>query len=59
MNSFIKKFKMMSLLKILFPLPETIYVNFRLFPFKTAFKLPIWVTYNTKVVVSGGGNVEG
>ena len=54
MNSFIKKFEMMSLLKILFSLPKTIYVNFRLFPFKTAIKLPIWVTYNTKVVVSGG-----
>lgn len=48
----------MKFLKILFALPKTIYLNFRLLPFRDAFKLPIWVTYNTKVIVSGGGNVE-
>ena len=45
----------MKFLKILFALPKTIYLNFRLLPFRDAFKLPIWVTYNTKVVVSEGG----
>lgn len=44
----------MKFLKILFALPKTIYLNFRLLPFRDAFKLPIWVTYNTKVIVSGG-----
>lgn len=48
----------MKVLKIFFALPKTIYLNFKLFPFRDAFKLPIWVAYNTKVVISGGGNVE-
>lgn len=46
-------------LKILFALPKTIYLNFKLFPFREAVKLPIWVTYNTKVVVSGGVMLKG
>lgn len=54
MNSCIEKFRMMSLLKILFSLPKTTYVNFRLFPFKSAIKLPLWVTYDTKLWISGG-----
>lgn len=43
----------MKVLKIFFALPKTIYLNFKLFPFRDAFKLPIWVAYNTKVVISG------
>lgn len=49
----------MKFLKILFALPKTIYLNFWLLPFRDAFKLPIWVTYNTKVIVSGGGMLKG
>ena len=41
-------------LKILFALPKTRYLNFRLLPFRDSFKLPICVTYNTKIRVMGG-----
>lgn len=39
----------MKFLKILFAIPKTIYVNFRFLSVKEAFKLPIWVTWNTKI----------
>ncbi len=48
----------MKLLQILFAVPKTIYVNFRLLSLKDAIKLPIWVTWNTKVAAAGGGNSE-
>lgn len=44
----------MKLLKILFAIPKTIFLNFKLFSFLDAVKLPIWVTYNTKIRIMGG-----
>ena len=50
----------MKFLKILFAIPKTIYVNFRFLSVKEAFKLPIWVTWNTKIEgYGGGGNSNG
>ncbi len=50
----------MKFLKILFAIPKTIYVNFRFLSVKEAFKLPIWVTWNTKIEgYRGGGNSNG
>lgn len=46
----------MKFLKILFAIPKTIYVNFRFLSVKEAFKLPIWVTWNTKIEGYGGGD---
>lgn len=48
----------MKLLKILFAVPKTLYVNFRVLPFRQAVKLPIWVTCQTRVAVMGGGNPQ-
>lgn len=45
----------MKLLKILFAIPKTLYVNFRVLPFRQAVKLPIWVTCQTRVTVMAGG----
>lgn len=53
MNIYIEKYMAMNYSKIIFSLPKTIYANFRLFPFKTAIKLPLWVTHNTKFAISG------
>ena len=44
----------MKLLKILFAIPKTIFLNFKLFSFFDAVKLPVWVTYNTKIKIMGG-----
>ena len=44
----------MILLKLLFDIPKTIYLNFKLLPFVDAVKLPIWVNYNTKMKILGG-----
>ena len=44
----------MILLKLLFGIPKTIYLNFKLLPFVDAVKLPIWVNYNTKMKILGG-----
>lgn len=44
----------MKFLKIFFAIPKTIYVNFRFLSVKEAFKLPIWVTWNTKIEGYGG-----
>ena len=49
----------MNLLKILFAIPKTIYVNFRLLSIKDAFKLPIWVTWHTKIEGYGGAILKG
>ena len=43
----------MKLLKILFAIPKTIFLNFKLFSFFDAVKLPVWVTYNTKIKIMG------
>lgn len=52
----------MNFIKLFLAIPKSFYLNFRLFPFKQGIKLPLWVTYNTKVVVSGSvllkGNVK-
>lgn len=44
----------MKLLKQLFGIPKTVYLNFKLLPFFDAVKLPIWVTCNTKIRIMGG-----
>jgi len=44
----------MKILKLLFGFPKTIYLNFKLLPLFDAVKLPICVTYNTKIRVMGG-----
>lgn len=44
----------MKLLKLLFGIPKTVYLNFKLLPFFDAVKLPIWVTCNTKIRIMGG-----
>ena len=49
----------MKFLKILFAIPKTIYVNFRFLSVKEAFKLPIWVTWNTKIEGYGGVALRG
>lgn len=41
-------------INIVLSIPKTIYFNFRYLPFKQAIKLPIWLTYNTFVKISGG-----
>lgn len=46
----------MKLLKILFAIPKTIFLNFKLFSFFDAVKLPVWVTYNTKIKIMGGAS---
>lgn len=50
---------MKNYIKLLFAIPKTVYANFRLFPFKQAIRLPLWVTYNTKLVLSGGAVLKG
>lgn len=49
----------MKLLKILFAVPKTLYVNFRVLPFRQAVKLPIWMTCQTRVAVMGGVILKG
>ena len=46
----------MKILKLLFGFPKTIYLNFKLLPLFDAVKLPICVTYNTKIRVMGGAS---
>lgn len=46
----------MKLLKLLFGIPKTVYLNFKLLPFVDAVKLPIWVTYNAKMKILGGAS---
>lgn len=58
MKYIIKEDKM-NYLKILFSFPKSLYVNFHLFPFKQAIKLPLWVTYNMKILISGGVVLKG
>ncbi|MCM3363692.1 acyltransferase [Niallia sp. Sow4_A1] len=41
--------KVMLLIKLLFSMPKTLYFNFKAFPFKQAIKLPILISYNTKI----------
>lgn len=43
----------MKLLKILLGLPKTLYVNFRVLPFRQAVRLPIWVTCDTRLSIVG------
>ena len=44
----------MKILKLPFGFLKTIYLNFKLLPLFDAVKLPIFVTYNTKIRVMGG-----
>ena len=45
---------------MLVSMPKTVYLNFKLFDVKTALRLPILVSWNTKLHVGGAkrGNVE-
>lgn len=43
---------------ILFSIPKTVFFNFRYLPFKQAVKLPIWITYNSKIKIGGGKNIR-
>lgn len=45
----------MNLLKLLFGIPKMIYLTFKLFSLFDAVKLPIGVTYNTKIKIMGVG----
>lgn len=40
-------------IEIILSMPKTLFFNFRHLPFKVAYKLPIWIFYNTKVNVKG------
>lgn len=46
----------MKRLKLLFGIPKTVYLNFKLLPFFDAVKLPIWVTCKTKIRIMGGAS---
>lgn len=39
----------MNILSIL-SIPKSVYINLKVFDFKTAIKLPILVSYNTKLI---------
>lgn len=43
----------MKWLKILLSLPKSIYFNFCYLPMSQAYKLPIWISYNTKFSIHG------
>lgn len=45
-------------LTIFLSIPKTIYFNLRYLPFRQAKKLPIWVTYNSKIKIGGGKNIQ-
>jgi acetyltransferase-like isoleucine patch superfamily enzyme len=50
---------MNKLLLILCSIPRILFFNFRYFPLYQAFRLPIFITYNTKVVVKGKIRIDG
>lgn len=39
----------MKLIKYLLSIPKTILFNFKVFSFKTAIKLPVFIAYNVKL----------
>ena len=43
------------LIKKLISIPKTIYANMVLFPLKTALKIPVIVSYDTKLRIFRGG----
>lgn len=43
----------MKWLKILLSIPKTVYFNFRYLPLYQAYKLPIWISYNSKLFIKG------
>lgn len=49
----------MDYFKIFLTIPKTVWLNFKSFPLKQAIKLPVWVTYNTKLSLSGGARING
>lgn len=44
-----------KLIRVFFSLPKTIYYNFYYLPFKVAMRLPLLVSYDTRVL--GGQNL--
>lgn len=56
MYKFKKKIRAMFL--VIASLPKTIYFNFATFPFKTAIKLPVLVSYKTKIYDTHKGCIE-
>ena len=50
MSSYLKKRRLHpSILELLFSLPKTIWFNFKVLPFKSAMKLPFFISCHTKV----------
>lgn len=49
----------MNYIKILLAIPKTVWLNFKLFPLEVAVKLPVWVTFDTKISISGGATIKG
>lgn len=43
----------MNCIKILFSIPKVVYFNFKYLPIYQALKLPIWISYNTKLSIKG------
>ncbi len=41
--------KILLILKIIFSIPKTIYLNFKVFEFKTAIKFPVFISNNVKI----------
>lgn len=48
----------MNIVKIL-SIPKSVYINLKVFDFKTAIKLPILVSYNTKLIGINKGSFNG
>lgn len=46
------------MLKILFAIPKTLWFNLRYLPLKQAINLPIWIAWNCKINLLGGGNLQ-
>jgi len=49
---------MNSVFKYFISLFKTIYFNFKVFNFKTAIKLPIFVSYNTKILEINKNSID-
>ena len=39
-----------KLIRVCFSLPQTVYYNFRYIPFKSAVRIPLLVSYDTRVL---------
>ena len=48
----------MSILKVMLDLPKSFYLNFKVFPFRIACKLPLRVDYRMQLGVLDRGTIE-